>query len=71
VNRQIGDVVALEQDAPGIGFATPVRLITGGLAGAVGADQAWRKPAHLQRKIAATFEAAELFPVPWFPAPSS
>jgi hypothetical protein len=40
VHRQIGDVVAFEQDAPGIGLEHAGQQIDdGGLAGAVRADQ--------------------------------
>ena len=61
VHRQIGDVVAFEQDAPGIGLEHAGEQIDdGGLAGAVRPDQ--RMAGALldpQRQIAGDPEAAE------------
>src|SRR6202020_934733 len=62
MHGQIGDVVALQQDAPGIGFQHPGQQIDdGGLAGAVGTDQRVAGTGFdPQRQVARDPEAAEM-----------
>ena len=62
MHRQIGDVAAFEQDAPGIGLEHAGQQVDdGGLAGAVRADQRVAGALFdLERKIAGDLEAAEL-----------